>query len=57
MQLVLIMIQEQKVRFFSLNRCRTKCIGLHISIQLQNALLNIQIEQKQTDFLIIRLRQ
>lgn len=35
MQLVLIMIQEQKVRFFSLNRCRTKCIGLHISIQLQ----------------------
>ena len=35
MQRVLIMIQEQKVQFFSLNRYRTKCIGRHISIQLQ----------------------
>ena len=35
MQRVLIMIQEQKVQFFSLSRCRTKCIGRHISIQLQ----------------------
>ena len=35
MQRVLIMIQEQKVQFFSLNRYRTKCIGRHISIQPQ----------------------
>ena len=35
MQRVLIMIQEQKVQFFSLNRYRTKCIGRRISIQLQ----------------------
>ncbi len=32
---VLTRIQEQKVQFFSLNRYRIKCIGQHISIQLQ----------------------
>ena len=35
MQRVLIMIQELKVLFFSLNRYRTRCIGRHISIQRQ----------------------